>query len=75
MSSNTINDVICGKCKRPADFDNGGGNCPECGDDLCSNCSGGWIQMGDDCLCKQCSDEIRYWDWWVKGYFSPIWKL
>jgi hypothetical protein len=57
----------CDRCGKPADFDKCGGNCIECGDDLCTEC-GQWVGS----LCKRCADKLgikdeaefdaKYWD-------------
>ena len=50
---NSINDIKCDRCGQPADFAYGkGGNCLECGDDLCISCAGNWHD--DDGICDQC---------------------
>ena len=50
---NDINDIKCDRCGQPADFVYGeGGNCPECGDDLCISCAVDWHD--DDGICDKC---------------------
>jgi len=51
-----MNDIKCDRCGQPADFyDGNGGNCPQCGDDLCISCAGKWY--GDDGICDKCYNE------------------
>ena len=53
MSS--INGLLCDRCGQPARFDSAGGNCPECGDDLCIACAGHWHEEEEyNGLCDQC---------------------
>lgn len=32
----------------------GGGNCPACGDNLCSSCAGEWRDINGDGVCEKC---------------------
>ena len=51
----TIDDIKCDRCGKPAEFNEGGGNCPECGADLCFDC-GQWSADEDDGRCGQCQN-------------------
>jgi len=59
MSS--INELVCDRCGQPAHFNDKGGSCPECGDDLCIECAKQWHEEeGYDGLCDQCfRDEME----------------
>ena len=53
-------ELTCDRCGKLADFNNGGGNCPECGGDLCLACAKYWHETADDyadyshCVCERC---------------------
>jgi len=55
----SIDDLICNRCGNNADFNKSGGNCPECGDDLCIECAGSWSETANDddpgcAICDAC---------------------
>ena len=57
--SETLDDIKCDRCGKPAMFRGEGGNCPECGDDLCIGCAGCWTEMANDndtghAVCERC---------------------
>ena len=57
--SMSVNETLCDRCDKPVNFDNGGGNCPLCEDNLCNACAGwGDIEWGDhtymDGVCCDC---------------------
>ena len=52
--------VFCDRCDKDITKDwyeagNGAGNCPECGDNLCSDCAGNWVEEGDELVCCKCA--------------------
>jgi hypothetical protein len=57
-----LHEIKCDRCGKMADFENGGGNCGECGDDLCLDCAGSWTELAKDdepghAVCAQCARE------------------
>ena len=63
----SLHEVKCDRCGKLADFESGGGNCAECGDDLCLDCAGRWTELAKDdepghAVCAQCAREE-----WCKG--------
>jgi hypothetical protein len=86
MSNDSINDIVCDRCGESAEFADGeGGNCPECGNDLCIGCAGSWREREDydesgDLVCDSCYDHhysscLKFRnrsDHWVDRYLRPL---
>jgi hypothetical protein len=58
-----LHKIKCDRCGKLANFDGGGGNCQECGDDLCRQCAESWTEVVEDgeighCVCKRCRDKF-----------------
>ena len=51
-----LDEVHCDRCGQLADFLGEGGNCPECGDDLCITCAVAW--HGDEGICDRCNEAV-----------------
>jgi len=52
----TLEDIKCDRCGERARFEADGGNCQECGDNLCADCAL-WHETVDyRVICKRCSD-------------------
>jgi len=49
--------MICDKCKVDITCEDysKGGNCPECGNNLCNYCAGGWKRIADTTVCADCA--------------------
>jgi hypothetical protein len=45
LKESNLDDVICDRCGKPANFDNCGGHCSECGDNLCIECAEHWTEL------------------------------
>ena len=60
MSIENYDEIKCDRCGKPACFDGEGGNCPQCGDDLCIECAEHWHEDDDGSVCDQCfRDEME----------------
>ena len=58
----SLREIRCDRCGAPANFQDGGGNCPECGDDLCIQCACTWTELAEDdepghSVCKRCRNK------------------
>jgi len=51
-----MKDIICDRCGQPARFDVQGGNCENCGDDLCADCAK-WESNVVGTWCEKCRNE------------------
>ena len=51
-----LDKIMCDRCGNNADFDETGGNCPNCGDNLCATCAD-WIETEDGAICQACYKE------------------
>jgi len=51
-----MKDIICDRCGQPARFDVQGGNCENCGDDLCADCAK-WESDAVGTWCEKCRNE------------------
>jgi len=57
MSIENDDEIQCDRCGQPAHFDDKGGNCPQCGDDLCIACAERWHD--DEGICDRCFREEK----------------
>ena len=54
--------MICDRCEKDIthEYYSMGGNCPECGNNLCYYCAGGWKRISDTTVCADCAE-------WLEG--------
>ena len=50
----------CDRCNKDitVGFHEDGGNCPECGDDLCYDCAG-WENIDNTTMCSRCAEFVE----------------
>jgi hypothetical protein len=63
-----LQDIKCDRCGNLAHFDTDGGNCEDCGDDLCADCALWVLTYDERTICTRCCDKRGKLDDGFDGY-------